>query len=89
MFVLRADCKRPEPAVPSARVVGLGSKLYPSNMQRMLNKDLTQFMPSLSRERQNRAQNSETPNSGGGGGRVSGMYNGQCKSSAFVYSHRD
>ena len=52
-----------EPAVPSARVVGLGSKLYPSNMQRMLNKDLTQFMPSLSRERQNRAQNSETPNS--------------------------
>ena len=70
------ECERPfidepmvitEPAVPSARVVGLGSKLYPSNMQRMLNKDLTQFMPSLSRERQDRAQNSETPNSGGGG----------------------
>ena len=66
------ECERPfidepmvitEPAVPSARVVGLGSKLYPSNMQRMLNKDLTQFMPSLSRERQNRAQNSEIPNS--------------------------
>ena len=30
-----------EPAVPSARLLGLGSKLYPSNMQRMLNKDLT------------------------------------------------
>ena len=30
-----------EPAVPSAQLLGLDSKLYPSNMQRMLNKDLT------------------------------------------------
>ena len=30
-----------EPAVPSARLLGLGSKLYPSNMTRMLNKDLS------------------------------------------------
>ena len=35
--------------------LGLGSKLYPGNMQRMLNKDLSRFMQSLSRERQNRA----------------------------------
>ena len=39
-----------EPAVPS-----LGLKLYPSNMQRMLNKELTRFIQSLSRIRQNRA----------------------------------
>ena len=39
-----------EPAVPS-----LGLKLYPSNMQRMLNKELTRFMQSLSRIRQKRA----------------------------------
>ena len=36
-------------------LLGLGSKLYPRNMQRMLNKDLTRFMQSLSREHQNRA----------------------------------
>ena len=36
-----------EPAVAS-----LGLKLYPSNMQRMLNKELTRFMQSLSRIRQ-------------------------------------
>ena len=36
-------------------ILGLGSKLYPGNMQRMLNKDLTRFMQSLSRELQNRA----------------------------------
>ena len=30
-----------EPAVASTRLLGLGSKLYPSNMPRMLNKDLT------------------------------------------------
>jgi len=30
-----------EPTVPSARLLNLGSKLYPNNMQRMLNKDLT------------------------------------------------
>ena len=33
-----------EPAVPSARILGLGLKLYPSNKQRTLNKDLTLFM---------------------------------------------
>ena len=32
-----------EPSVPSSRLLGLGSKLYPSNVQRMLNKDLTRF----------------------------------------------
>jgi len=41
--------------VPSARPLGLGSKLYPSNMQRMLNKDLARFMQSLFHIRQNRA----------------------------------
>ena len=30
-------------------ILGLGSKLYPGNMQRMLNKDLTRFMQSFSR----------------------------------------
>ena len=34
---------------PWVRSFGLGSKLYPSNMQRTLNKDLTRFMQSLSR----------------------------------------
>jgi len=33
-----------EPAVPSTQLLGLGSKLYPSNMLCMLNKDLTRFM---------------------------------------------
>ena len=42
--------------VPSALLLGLGSKLYPRNMPRVLNKDLTCFMPSLSRLRQNRAR---------------------------------
>ena len=44
-----------EPAVASTRLLGLGSKLYPSNMQRILKKDLTQFTESLSRVRQNQA----------------------------------
>ena len=44
-----------EPAVASTRLLDLGSKLYPSNMQRILKKDLTQFMESLSRVRQNQA----------------------------------
>ena len=44
-----------ESAVPSTRPLGLGWKLYPSNMQRMLNKDLPRFIQSLSRARQNRA----------------------------------
>ena len=33
-----------EPAEASARLLGLGSKLYPSNMARVLSKDLTQCM---------------------------------------------
>ena len=44
-----------EPAVASVWLLGLGSKLSPSNMPRMLNKDLTRFVQSLSRVRQNRA----------------------------------
>ena len=35
-----------EPSLPSVRLLGLGSKLYPSNIQRMLNKDLARFMQS-------------------------------------------
>ena len=38
-------------AVSRERLLGLSSKLYPSNMQRMLKKDLTPFMQSLSRSR--------------------------------------
>ena len=41
--------------VPSASLLSLGSKLYPSNKQRMLNEDPTRFMQSLIRVRQNRA----------------------------------
>ena len=48
-----------EPAVPlktkmAARSckLGLGSRLFLGNMKRILNKDLTRFMQSLSRERQ-------------------------------------
>ena len=50
--------QRTSKIVASARllgILGLSSKLYPGNMQRLLNKDLTRFMQSLSRERQNRA----------------------------------
>ena len=36
-----------KPTIPSARLLGLGLKLYPSNLQLMLNKDLTRFMPNL------------------------------------------
>ena len=32
-----------EPTVPSARLLGLDSKMYPSNMKRVLNKDLSRF----------------------------------------------
>ena len=34
-----------EPARPSARLLGLSLKLFPSTMERMLNEDLTRFMP--------------------------------------------
>ena len=52
------ECKHPfvdkpmvitEPTVASARLLGLGSRLYPSSILRMLNKDLTRLMQSLSR----------------------------------------
>ena len=38
-----------EPTVPSARLSGLGSMLYPSNMPRMPNEDRTRFKQRLSR----------------------------------------
>ena len=44
-----------EHAVAIAQLLGLGSKLYPINMPRMPNKDLTRFMQSLSWVRQNQA----------------------------------
>ena len=43
-----------EPVVPSERILGLGSKLYPRNMQHMLKRDLVRFMQFFSRVRQNR-----------------------------------
>ena len=43
-----------EPIVPH-RLLGLGSKLYDSNMQHVLNKDLTQFKQSLTWVPQNEA----------------------------------
>ena len=50
-----SECEHPfidkpliiEPAVPSTRLLGLSSKLYPSNKQHMLNKDFSRFMKSL------------------------------------------
>ena len=42
-----------EPAKQRTRLLGLGLKLSPSNMPRMLNKGLMRFMQSLSRVRQN------------------------------------
>ena len=45
-----------EPAVASARLLGLGSQLYPGlKTPQMLNKNLARFMHSLSQVRQNRA----------------------------------
>ena len=43
-----------EPVEPSARLLGLGSEMYPSNMQRMLSKDQIRFRQSLSRVHQSR-----------------------------------
>ena len=40
-----------EPAVAGTRLLDLDSKLYPSNMPRVLNIDLTRFIQSLSRVR--------------------------------------
>ena len=47
-----------EPNVPTAR--DLDSKLYPSNMPRTLNNDLTRFTQSFFRVRQNRASERKT-----------------------------
>ena len=41
-----------EPAVPSTRLLGLGLKLYPSNMHCMLNKDLTQLFREFTKIKQ-------------------------------------
>ena len=49
-----------ESAVPSALLLDLGLKLYPGNMLRMLDKDLTRFMPSLSRVRENQVSERKT-----------------------------
>ena len=68
------ECKDPfvdkpmsitEPPVASARLLGLGSKLYPSNILRMLNKDVTRFMQSLSQVHQNWASERKTLLPGG------------------------
>ena len=54
-----------EPTVPSARILGLGSKMYHGNMSRMLNKDLSRFTQSFS----NTPKSSERKK-GGSTGRV-------------------
>ena len=45
-----------EPAVESAQLLGLDSKLHRSSMTHILNRDLTRFMQSLPRVRKNRAR---------------------------------
>ena len=44
-----------EPAEPRVGLLGIGSKRYPSNMQRMRNKDLNRFTQRLLRVRKNQA----------------------------------
>ena len=46
------------------RLLDLGSKLYPGNMQHMLNKDLTWLVKSLSRVQQNWASQRKAPLAG-------------------------
>ena len=62
-----------ELAVASTWLLGLGSKLYPSNMLRMLRKDLTPFMQSISRVAQNQAREREAPLAAGCIRSVSGL----------------
>ena len=50
-----------ELAVASTRLLGPGSKLYPSNMPGMPSKNLTPFMQSISRVTQNQAREREAP----------------------------
>ena len=45
-----------EPVEPSERLLGLGSEMYPRNMQRMLSKDQIRFRQSLSRVHQSSKQ---------------------------------
>ena len=52
LFVDKTDGSKVELAVPSARLLGLVLKPFPSNVPFMLNKDLTRFMPSISQVRQ-------------------------------------
>ena len=44
-----------EPAEPMVGLLVIGSKRYPSNMQRMRNKDLNRFTRRLLRVRKNQA----------------------------------
>ena len=53
-----------EPAVASARLLDLGSKLYPRKMPRMLNKKVIRFMHRLPQVRQNRASERKVPLAG-------------------------
>ena len=46
--------------VPSARLLGLGSKVHPSNMQRMLNKGFTRFKQSFSSTQKSSKQKKES-----------------------------
>ena len=50
-----ARCTMKTKMAARSGILGLGSRLYPGNMQRIFNKHLTRFKQSLSRERQNRA----------------------------------
>ena len=53
-----------EPVAVGVRVLGLGSKLYPSNMPCMLNKDPTRFVRRLSRVCQNQTSKKKAPLAG-------------------------
>ena len=56
------------PTPPLSHHLGLGLRLYSSNIRRMLNKVLTRFMWSLSRIRQNQPSERKILIAGGGGG---------------------
>ena len=50
-----------EPTEPRVELLGLGSKRYPSKMQRMRNKDLNRFTQRLLRVRKNQANERKVP----------------------------
>ena len=59
--------------IARVRLLGLGLTLYPSNKQRLLSKDLTRYIKSLCRVRQNRVSKTkellagcQTPNAWAG-----------------------